>query len=394
MLKSRLLPALLLGLLGIALRINASDTCFVYVGTYTNWEELGPNRRNPPGEASKGIYGFRLDRETGKLTPLGLVAETRNPTYVTFAPSGRTLYAVNELYQFQGAAQGAVSAFAIDPTSGKLTFINQVPARGTGTCHAVVDATGKNLLAANFGSGSVAVFPLKADGSLQPASAFEQDTGTGPNPRQAGPHAHAINLTPDNRFALASEFGSDRLLLYRFDAAAGTIKAANPPELKLAPASAPRHLAFHPDGKTAYSVNEIDNTITVIAYDGAQGTFRNVETLSTLPAGFDGRNTAAEVVVHPGGRFLYASNRGHHTLAVFAIAADGRLKLLTHVPSGGRTARGFSVDPSGRWLIAANQDTHNIAVFRIDPATGIPAPTGESQEVRSPTGVKFFVPVR
>lgn len=390
---------LLLGLLGCAIRSGAAETaprspdqCLVYVGTYTNWEELGPNRRNPPGEASKGIYAFRFDRGSGELTSLGLAAETRNPTYVTFSPSGRNLYAVNELYQFQGQPAGAVSAFAIDATSGQLTLLNQVTARGTGTCHAVVDATGRNLLAANFGSGSVVVFPLDPDGALQPASAFEQDNGTGPHPRQAGPHAHAFNLTPDNRFALASEFGSDRLLIYRFDAAGGKLTPASPPELKLAPGSAPRHLAFHRDGKTAYSVNEIDNTITVIAYDAAAGTFRILETVPTLPADFTGRNTAAEVVVHPTGRFLYASNRGHHTLAVFAIAADGRLRSLAHVPSGGRTARGFSIDPSGRWLIAANQDTHNIAVFRIDLTTGVPAATGESHEVRSPVGVKFWMP--
>jgi 6-phosphogluconolactonase len=392
--KTRFFLLLLAGLAGFAgfgVRL-AADTCLVYVGTYTNWEELGPNRRNPPGEASKGIYAFRLDRETGKLTPLGLAAEARNPTYVTFSPSGKHLYAVNELYQFAGAPSGAASAFAIDAASGKLTLLNQMAARGTGTCHAVVDRTGRNLLAANFGSGSVVVFPLQPDGRLQPASAFEQDTGTGPNPRQAGPHAHAFNLTPDNRFAIASEFGSDRLLLYRFDATAGKLSPATPPELKLAPGSAPRHLSFHPDGKTAYSINEIDNTITVVGYDAAAGAFRSIETVPTLPPDFAGRNTAAEVIVHPNGRFLYASNRGHHTLAVFAIAPDGRLKSIAHVPSGGRTARGFSVDPSGRWLIAANQDTHNLAVFKVDPVTGIPVATGETHEVRSPVCVKFFLP--
>lgn len=369
-----------------------ADTCLVYVGTYTHWEELGPNRRNPPGEVSKGIYAFRFDRDTGKLTALGLVAETRNPTYVTFAPSGKTLYAVNELYRFQDEASGAVSAFSIDTTSGRLTLLNQVAAHGTGTCHASVDRAGKNLIAANFGSGSVAVFPLNADGSLRPASAVEQDTGKGPNPRQAGPHAHAFNFTPDNRLAIASEFGSDRLLVYRFDGATGKLQPAEPPEVKLAPASAPRHLTFNPAGTIAYSVNEIASTITVLAYDKAAGSLRELQTLSALPKDFTGANTAAEVVVHPSGKFLYSSNRGHHSIAVFAIAADGRLTPLAHVPCGGRTPRGFSVDPSGRWLIAANQDTHNIAVFAIDAATGIPAPNGQNMEVRSPECAKFFVP--
>lgn len=375
-------------LVGSASAATASS-CFVYVGTYTDWELFGPPRRNPPGERSRGIYVARFDLETGKLATPELAAATDNPTYVTFAPSGRFLYATNEVYRIGDEASGAVSAFAIDATTGQLTFLNQVLARGTGTCHATVDATGRNLLAANFGSGSVAVFPLSADGTLNPASAFAQDNGTGPNPRQATPHAHAFNLTPDNRYAIASEFGTDRLLLYRFDPASGSL-ADVPNETKLAPGSAPRHLAFHPNGEFGYSINEIDNTVTFLRYDAARGTLAVVETLSTLPADFTGRNTAAEVVVHPAGKFLYASNRGHHSIAVATIAADGRLQFVAHVPCGGRTSRGFSVDPTGRWLIAANQDTHNLAVFSIDQATGIPQPTGQTEEVRTPVCVKFL----
>jgi 6-phosphogluconolactonase len=375
-----------------AVSAGGAAECFVYVGTYTNWEELGPNRRNPPGEPSRGVYVFRFDLERGKLTPLGLAAETRNPTYLTFAPSGRVLYATNELYQFRGEPSGAVSAFAIDSVSGRLTLLNQVSARGTGTCHAQVDRTGQALLAANFGSGSVAVFPLNADGSLREASAFDQHAGSGPNPRQAGPHAHAFNLAPDGRFAIASEFGTDRLHVYRFDAAAGTITPAEPPFVALKPGSAPRHLAFRPAGDVAYSLNEIDSTLTVFAYDASRGGLRELQTLSTLPAGYADRNTAAEVIVHPSGKFLYASNRGHHSLAVFAVAADGRVQLVTHVPCGGRTPRGFAVDPKGLWLITANQDTHNLAVFSIDSVTGIPAATGQSEEVRSTVCVKFLLP--
>lgn len=368
----------------------APSPCFVYVGTYTDWELLVPVHHNPPGERSKGIYVFRFDTDSGKLTPLGLAAETANPTYVTFAASGRFLYAVNEIYQFQGAPTGTVSAFSIDAASGRLAFLNQVVSRGTGPCHISIDHTGRNLLVANFGSGSAAVLPLSADGTLQPASAVVQDTGSGPNPRQAGPHTHSFNVTPDNRFAIAAEFGTDRLSVYRFDAAAGSLRPADPPQVVLKPGSAPRHFTFHPNSAVAYSLNEIDSTVTVLAYDGARGTLRELQTLSTLPDGFKDRNTAAEVLVHPSGRFLYASNRGHNSIAVFAIDGTGRLKLVADVASGGRTPRGFSLDPSGRWLIAANQDTHNIAVFAIDPATGIPAPTGQSLEVRSPVGVKFL----
>ena len=379
---------ILAALLGIA-SANAAPSCLVYVGTYTDWELFGPPRRNPPGERSRGIYVSRFDSETGKLSPPQLAAAADNPTYVTFAPSGKVLYATNEIYRFQGEPTGAISAFSIDAATGKLAFLNQVAARGTGTCHATVDAAGDHLFASNFGSGSVAVFPLTAEGSLRPASASAQDSGVGPNPRQATPHAHAFNVTPDNRHAIASEFSTDRLLLYRFDPAAGTL-AAEPGETKLKPGSAPRHLAFHPNGEFAYSLNEIDSTVTVLRYDAVRGTLTVVETHSTLPADFSGHNTAAEVVVHPSGKFLYASNRGHHSIAVFAIAADGRLRLSGHAPSGGRTPRGFSVDPTGRWLIAANQDTHNLAVFALDPVTGLPRPTGQTEEVRTPVCVKFL----
>lgn len=391
-----LLPALRLCLCLFALldlpRVLAAPTSYVYVGTYTDWELFGPPRRNPPGERSQGIYVFPFDLATGRLGPRQLAAACDNPTYLTFAPSGKTLYATNEVYRFHGEAAGAVSAFTIDAATGRLVLVNQVAVPGTGTCHAAVDSSGRYLLAANFGSGSVALFPLTSAGALQPASKWFQDEGAaGPNTRQATPHAHAFNLSPDNRLAVASEFSSDRLLLYRFDADAGTLNAAEMSPVKLAPGSAPRHLAFHPNGVFAYSVNEIDSTLTALRYDAAQGTLTALATISTLPPGFSGRNTAAEVVVHPSGKFLYASNRGHHSIAVFAIEADGRLQSKGHVGSGGRTPRGFSVDPSGRWLIAANQDTHNLVVFSVDAVTGQPHPTGQATEVRTPVCAKFLI---
>jgi 6-phosphogluconolactonase len=382
------LLALLAGL--AALDAGAAPSRLVYVGTYTDWSLLVPVHHAPPGESSRGIYAFRFDPDTGKLTPLGLAAETVNPTYVTFSPSGQFLYAVNEIYRYGGEPTGTASAFAIDRASGRLTFLNRVPTRGTGPCYARVDATGRDLLVANFGSGSVAVLPVSPDGNLRPASALVQDAGSGPNPRQAGPHAHSFNLSPDNRFAIEAEFGLDRLCVFHFDAAAGTLTPAQPPFVALRPASAPRHFTFRPRGDVAYSLNEIDSTITVLAYTPATGAFRELQNLSTLPPGFVGKNTAAEVLVHPSGRFLYASNRGHNSLAVFAIDEAGRLRLLAHVPCGGRTPRGFGLDPDGRWLITANQDTNNIAVFAIDPATGIPAPTGQSLPVRSPECAKFL----
>jgi 6-phosphogluconolactonase len=283
-----------------------------------------------------------------------------------------------------------VSAFAIDSATGKLTLLNEESARGTGTCHANVDPSGKMLLAANFGGGSIAAFPLNGDGSLRPSSAFIQDTGSGPNPRQAAPHAHSFNFSPDGKLAVEAEFGTDKLMLYKPDLAAGTLAPADPAFVALAPGSAPRHFAFHPNGRFAYSVNEIDSTVTALTYDAARPTLKVIQSVSTLPADFKSASTAAEVVVHPSGKFLYASNRGHHSIAVFAIEADGKLRAVAHVPSGGRTPRGFSVDPTGRWLIAANQDTHNLVVYSIDPATGIPTATKEAASVHTPVCVKFL----
>lgn len=373
----------------IAAAADEARPSLVYVGTYTNWEDMVPPHHTPPGGRSEGIYVFRFDRETGAMTPLGLAARTDNPTFLAFAPSGRYLYAANELYHYRGQF-GAVSAFAIDRESGRLTFLNQVSARGSGTCYVRVDHGGRNVLLANFGSGSVAVLPIRADGTLGEATAFVQDRGSGPNPRQAGPHEHSFNVSPDDRFAIAAEFGMDRLLIYRFDPFRGALEPANPPAVILRPGSAPRHFAFHPNGRFAYCLNEIDSTLTVFDYDPQAGTFREIQNRSTLPDGYAGKNTAAEVVVHPSGRWLYASNRGENAIAVFAVGSDGRLDPVAFVPSGGRTPRGYGIDPEGRWLVVANQDTHNLAVFRIDPRTGIPRPTGLSLPVRSPECVKFL----
>lgn len=318
-----------------------------------------------------------------------MAARTANPTYVSFSPSGKVLYAANEIYTYEGKATGAVSAFSIDPADGKLTLLNELPTGGTGTCYVHTDHSGHYLLAANFGSGSGTVFPLAPDGSLRPASAFEQDSGSGPNPRQAGPHAHSFNFSPDDHFAIESEFGTDRLMIYRFNEDDGTLTPNDPPYLALKPGSAPRHLAFNPSGLVAYSLNEIDSTLTVMDFDPEVGMFQVVQDVSTLPPGYTGKNTAAEVVVDPSGHYLYASNRGANTIAVFSIDEAGRIESAGSVPCGGRTPRGFGLDPTGRWMIVANQDTNNIAVFRIDPATGMPAPTGQSLPVPSPDCAKF-----
>ena len=349
----------------------------VYVGTYTRG-------------ASKGIYLFEMDGATGKLTPKGLVGETVNPSFLALHPSGRFLYAANEVGTFEGKKTGAVSAFSVNPTDGKLTFLNQHPSEGGAPCHIVVDRTGKNLLVANYTGGSVACLPIGRDGKLSPASAAIQHKGSGAHSRQKGPHAHSINLDGANRFAVAADLGLDKVLVYRFDPAKGTLVANDPPSTSVAPGSGPRHFAFHPDGTFGYVINELRRTVTAFAYDAKAGTLRNLQTVTTLPNGAKKRGSTAEVQVHPGGKFLYGSNRGHDSIATFSIdQKTGTLTPVGHTSTGGKTPRNFGIDPSGRWLLAANQGSGTVVVFRIDPKTGVPAPTGQTVKVPTPVCVKF-----
>jgi 6-phosphogluconolactonase len=306
-------------------------------------------------------------------------------------PSQRFLFAVNEISTFGGQKSGAVSAFAIDRRTGKLAFLNQVSSRGAGPCHLTVDKTGKYVLLANYEGGNVAVFPLLGNGRLGDASAFVQHQGHGVNPqRQEGPHAHSIALSPDNRFALAADLGLDELLVYRFDVARGSLAANRPPFAKLHPGAGPRHFDFSPNGKFVYVISEMGNTVTAFSYDAAQGVLRELQTISTLPRDFKGENTTAEVQVHPSGKFLYGSNRGHDSIAVFAIdARTGTLTPSEHVLTQGRTPRNFAIDPTGSYLFAANQDSNNIVVFGIDSQTGHLTPTGQVLEAPSPVCVTF-----
>ena len=356
----------------------AKGEYFVYIGTYT-------------GEKSKGIYAYRFQAATGEMTSVGLVAETANPSFLAVHPNRRFLYAVSEIANYEGQKSGAVSAFAIDPKNGKLTFLNKVASRGGGPCYVVVDKTGKSLLVANYGGGSVAALPVKEDGRLGEASAFVQHTGSGVNPkRQQGPHAHSINVSSDNRFAVAADLGLDQLLVYRFDPVKGSLAAHDPAFAKVNPGAGPRHFTFHPSGRFAYVINEMQSTVTAFAYDAAGGVLSELQTISTLPQDFAGNNSTAEVQVHPTGKFLYGSNRGHDSIAVFAIDPDkGTLTAAEHVPTQGKTPRNFGIDPTGSYLFAANQNSHNIVGFRIDAKTGRLTPTGQVVEVGSPVCVKF-----
>jgi 6-phosphogluconolactonase len=359
----------------------ASRNYIMYVGTYTQGEGHG-----------KGIYAYRYDARTGKTTSLGVAAETVNPSWVAADPRGRFLYAVNEVGNYEGANNGGLSAFAIDQASGKLNFLNEVSTRGAGPCYVSVDHTGRYVLVANYDGGSVAVFPILADGKLGTATAFIQHTGHGTNPeRQESPHAHSIVLSPDNRFAIVNDLGLDELLVYRFDSARGTLTPNNPPFAKVDPGAGPRHFALAPNGKFAYVITEMGRTVTALTANLHTGIFQPIGSVSTLPDGFSGRNDDAEIEVHPSGKFLYASNRGEDSIVVFAIdPAKGTLTKVQDVPTGGKEPRSFAIDPTGKLLFVANENSDDIVIFRIDAKTGHLTQTGEKLDVPAPVCIKFM----
>jgi 6-phosphogluconolactonase len=358
---------------------SSKSKYILYVGTYTE-------------KGSKGIYAFRYDAASSELTSLGVGAETNSPSFLAIDPTRRFLYAVNEISNYKGAKSGGVSAFSIDHKTGKLTFLNEVPSGGADPCYIEFDKTGKYVLVANYTGGSVAVFPVQADGHVGEASAFVQHTGTGPNPeRQEGPHAHWIETTPDNRFAISVDLGLDELSVYRFDAKKGTLTPNDPPFAKLDPGAGPRHLAFQPDGKFAYVVNEIQSTVTSYSYDSKKGALQKLKSVSTIPKDFTSKNETAEIQVHPNGKFLFASNRGHDSIAVFSINANtGSLSLTEDVATQGKAPRHFTIDPTGKLLFVANEESNTIVVFKIDASSGKLTPTGLTYKVPSPVCLKFM----
>jgi len=382
------LAFLFMALFGTPNSIGADKkSYFMYVGTYT--EE---------GSASKGIYSYRFDPDGAKITSIGLAAQTTNPSFLAIHPNHRFLYAVNEVGNYLGQKSGGVSAFAIDRATGKLTLLNEVASKGADPCYITVDKTGKYVLVANYTGGSVAVFPILEDGRLGEASAFLQHAGHGTNPqRQEGPHAHSIDLTPDNRFAIVDDLGLDETLVYRFDRAKGSL-TPNEPQVyttlaMAAPGAGPRHFALHPNGQFGYVINEMQSTVSVFSFDAAAGVLRPLQTISTLPKDFSGPNDDAEIQIHPSGKFLYASNRGHDSIAVFAIdPKKGTLALVEYAPTKGKTPRSFEIDPTGTLLFAENEKSNNIVVFRIDPGTGRITATDKVLDLAEPVCVKF-VPV-
>jgi 6-phosphogluconolactonase len=354
-----------------ALSARAADESF-YIGTYTK-----------PG-GSEGVYHYSLNTANGAVSGGELVATLQNPTFLAIRPDGKYLYAVNEI------EHGSVSAFGIE-ADGKLKPLNHQTSGGPGPAHVWVDHSGKNVLAANYGGGSVEVIPIKDDGSLAEPTSFIPHTGSSVDPnRQKEPHAHSIYTDATNHFVYVCDLGLDKVLVYKFDAAKGTITPNDPPFATVPPGSGPRHLAFHPKG-FAYVINEMLSTVTSFTHDAEHGTMKAIETISTLPPGIDGKgNSTAEIFIHPNGKFLYGSNRGHNSIAVFSIdTTSGKLTPIDDTSTEGKVPRSFAIDPSGNYLLAANQDTNNVTVFHIDTNTGKLSPAGQSFNCGAPVCVMF-----
>ncbi len=346
----------------------------VYIGTYTKHGR------------SAGIYVYELDTATGGLSHVQTVAGVADPTYLAFGPGGRMLYAVNEQ-----VTDGGVSAFSVDPPSGQLTFVNRVASHGADPAHLSVDPTGRYVLVANYTGGTIAVLPLDDGGALGEATDVVRHHGRGPHPdRQQAPHPHMIVTDPNGRFVLVPDLGADRVVANRLVHATGRLHEANEAGGRLPPGAGPRHLAFSADGRHAFVLGEIASTLVVFDYSPESGVLDQSRIMGTLPDGFAGQSTTAAVVVAHSGQFVYASNRGHDSLATFRIdPTTGQLTLLGHTPTGGRTPRDFNLDPSGRILLAANQDSDSIVSFFVDKDTGQLTPTGQSTTVPRPARVLF-----
>jgi 6-phosphogluconolactonase len=352
-----------------------SEKYVAYVGTYTTKTE------------SKGIYVFEFDAATGKMTGPKIVAESQDPSYVVVSANGEFVYAVNE-----AGKNSMVSAFARDAKTEKLTLLNQMPALGEDPCFISFDKTGKFVLVANYTSGNVVVFPILGDGKLGEHTALLTNAGSvGPNKeRQEGPHAHWIATSSDNRYAFVVDLGLDEVLTYRFDAEKGTLAPSDPPSIKLAGATGPRHLVISANNKYAYTVDELNSTVTAYSYDPGKGSFSVSQTISTLPEGTTGRNETAEITIHPSGKFLYASNRGHDAIAAFRIdGGTGKLTYAGDYSIEGKEPRIFVIDPTGKYVLVGDQLSDKIVVLRIDATTGALSSTGQSAAVPAPVDIAF-----
>jgi 6-phosphogluconolactonase len=352
----------------------------LYVGTYTS------------STKSEGIYVCGFDPETGRITLRHTVKNVVDPSFLTIDKSNKYLYAVNELVEYEGKPSGSVSAFAIEAKTGDLKFLNKQPSLGGAPCHITLSANGKYVLVANYLGGNVSVFPVGKDGRIGATVGLVQHTGSGPNQdRQLAPHAHSINLDRRNRYAFVADLGIDRVMIYEFDGNSGKLRP-NPlqPYFQTRAGAGPRHFAFHPNGKLAFVINELDSSISSLAYDSKAGTLREIQTISTLSPDFKGVSACADIHVSPDGRLLYGSNRGEDSIAVFGIdGTSGKITNIENTPTGGKRPRNFAIDPTGAYLLAANQDTGNIVVFRIDKTSGKLKRTEHTLEIPAPVCLKF-----
>ena len=339
----------------------------------------------------ESVHLFQLNLQDGSLKKLNAVDGLSNPSFLKIHPNGEYLYTVNEVSTFDGKKSGGVTAFALDVNGGKLNKINQQPSGDTGPCHLTVDATGKYVLVAHYGGGSTSVLPIKIDGSVGAVVSQIKHKGSSVHSRQKAPHAHAVHVGPNNKFAFAPDLGIDKVLVFSFDEKTGAIAETKFDGAKLEPGSGPRHFGFHPDGKFAYVINEIKQTVTAFRYNAKRGRLRTLQTLSTVPHPVDG-NSTAEVLVHPTGQFLYGSNRGHNSIAMFRInEKNGKLTALGHESTRGSTPRNFGIDPTGQFLLAANQQSDNVAVFRINQETGKLKFTGNEIKLSKPVCVRMIL---
>ena len=362
----------------------------VFIGTYTEPILFGTGKIFQ-GKGD-GIYVYRFDESSGSMELCNIEPVGPNPSYLTFDLWHRFLYTVNELKEFEGTPGGAVSAFSVDPSNGKLTLLNRQSSHGTDPCQLIVDKTGKFVLVANFGSGSVSVFPIQRDGSLGDPTDVVQHRGSSADPiRQTGPHAHSITMDAAGLFAFVPDLGLDKVMVYKFDATRGKLEPNSEPWVEIPPGSGPRQLVIHPRGKFAYLINELSSTVMAFQYEEEQGILRKIQTISTLPGDFKGASACGELQITPSGKHLYASNRGHDSIVSYAInQTDGTLAYIGWQSTDGKTPRHFMIDPGNEFLLTANQDTDNVVTFSLDPETGALSTAGKSISVPSPVCIKFL----
>lgn len=368
---------------------------FAYVGTDTSAIDGRAN--------GQGIYLFEMNPSTGRLTLIKLAAETENPSWLSAHPLEPYLYAVHQIADFEGRS-GSVSAYAIDPSNGDLRLLNTVSSQGAGPAHLSIDASGKYVFVANYFGGSIAVLPILPGGILGSAIYMHQDQGSvgSKKPTDAppgsyafsghdAPHAHMIHSDPSNRFVLQTDLGQDRIYSYRLDDHTGKLAPAPTPFVSLPPGDGPRHFAFHPNGQWLYSIQEEASTVVFFHFDPATGSLVSQQTISTLPPGFAGTSFGSEIMLSGDGRFLYAANRLHNTIAVFSIDTSGKLIAIGETSTLGDYPSQFNIDPSGTFLYACNQRSDQITSFRIDKETGLLTFTGQYVPVGSPTCIIFTI---